>query len=153
MLKDAAPLPFRNYDEIGEDEINPYWYGHLRGNDAEFLRGYDYNTIEVVNNLFDNIDVYAEQLERIGLDADDIDDSIVDGTISELNFNLPQRNNEDESKWFSDYTDEELKGMSLTTKFFLLVKEILNDHIESERDMLVTSMIDNMDEYPDHNGK
>ena len=68
--KDATPVPYVKTEDIPEKEINPYYYGLLEGDDKEFLRGYDYNTVDVVNNLFDNLDVYVSEFQKIGLDAE-----------------------------------------------------------------------------------
>ena len=83
--KDATPVPYVKTEEIPEKEINPYYYGLLEGDDKEFLRGYDYNTVDVVNNLFDNLDVYVSEFQKIGLDAEKIDINLVDGSIGEVN--------------------------------------------------------------------
>ena len=124
-----------------DTEINPYWSGLLDGADKEFLQGFDYNTSNVVNNLFDNINIYATEFESVGLDVEDIDTEIIEGTDP---FNEVQ--SEKECKLLDDYSDDEIKTMSDATKVCLLMKSILNHYIEMNRDELVTSMIENMDE-------
>lgn len=144
--KDATPVPYVKTNDIPEKEINPYYYGLLEGNDKEFLRGYDYNTAAVVNNLFDNLDMYVNEFESIGLDVENIDSNIVDGSIEEVNKYLNTANNRKEAKWLPDYTSDEIEKFNIETKIALLFKYMLNDYIESNRDMLVTSMIESMDE-------
>ena len=130
-----------------DNEINPYFYGLLDEEDSEFLRGFDWNTTNALNNFFDNTDVAYDILEKIGINPDDIDENIVDGAIGEdlQNYTFKEQD-ERPVKWFSEYTDDELKNMNQATKFMLAMKEILNEYIENERDMLVTSMIDDMDD-------
>lgn len=126
--------------DIDKKEINPYWYGLLLGKDAEYLMGYDFNTEFVVNNLFDNLDAFANELEEIGINIEELDTEIVNGASD---------TNEKETrpcKWYCEYSQEELDSMNNTTKMFLLFKYMLNRYIEDNRDMLVTSMIDNMND-------
>ncbi len=145
FAKDAGSTPYRKAEDIPADEINPYYYGLLNGDNAEFLKGFDWNTANAVNKLFDNLDVYWREFEHAGLNVDEIDFT-VDGSIECPNANLPDCGNSEESKWFSEYSEEELSKMSQSTKVMLLMKEILNDYIEKERDILVTSMIDDMED-------
>lgn len=139
--KDTAYVQLTHKDAVKPDEINPYWSGLLRGHDRDFLDGYDWNTEFSVNGLFDNLDAYDEEFRRIGLNTSDMDASIVNGAVSEGTF----AGGGDE-KWLSDFSDKELHDMSMTTKVCLLMKEMLNGYIEEQRDMLVTSMIESMDE-------
>ena len=134
--------PFANRKEtVNDTDINPYWSGLLNDNDKEYLSGFDYNTTNTVNNLFDNLDVYATEFEQIGLDVANIDFTVINGTD-------PYNDTEDERecKVLDDYSDEDIETMSMETKVCLLMKSILNHYIEMERDELITSMIENMDD-------
>lgn len=127
-------------NDVDEKEINPYWFGLLLGKDAEYLMGYDFNTEFVVNNLFDNLDIYADELKQIGIDIEELDKNIVNGA-SDTN----EKDNRP-CKWYCEYSKEELDGMNDTTKIFLLIKYMLNKHMEDNRNLLVTSMIENMND-------
>lgn len=146
-LKDADHILCKK-EQVDKKEINPYWWGLLNKEDKEFIKGYDWNTEQVVCNLFDNLDVYAAELKDVGINVDDIDTNIVNGAFNDgCEPPTYERSERDSNmKWYSDYTYEELQKMNNITKTMLLLKEILCAHIESERDMLITSMIDNMDE-------
>lgn len=78
---------------------------YLRGNDAEFVRGYDFLTDNVIESFFYNLDIY----EDLDLIFDDNKAVMMKGKVD-------------------------------------LVKNALLDYIENERDMLITSMIDEMPE-------
>ena len=137
-------FPYKRHtdEQIDKNEINGYWYGLLDGTDREFVRGYDYNTTHVVNNLFDNLEVYATELESIGLDVSKVDTDIVNGV------NPYSESSEDTRPYkdLNDFSVEELQQLSEETRLMLFFKSILNDYIEMNRDELVTSMIDNMDD-------
>lgn len=111
---------------------NPYWEGVLIGEDKEFIRGYDYNTDNAINNLFDNLDVYTSEFAEENIDINDVDINIVCS--------------DNDEKWYVDYTLEELEQMNKPTRLMLLMKYILNHYIEMERDELITAMIDDMEE-------
>ena len=134
---------------IDEKQINNYWYGLLVGDDKQFVNGFDWNTTATVCNLFDNLDVYADELAECGVDIDEIDCDVVNGAYGKdlynINFN-PDMQDQREFKWLEEYSQEELNKMNKHTKLMLTIKSILLDYIEKERDMLVTSMIDDMDD-------
>lgn len=136
--------PCKNKATCEENAINPYWYGLLQGEDKEFCAGYDWNTEMVLNNLFDNLEIYEEELEKVGIKVDDIDFDVVNGAYDEANITFSEKADEREVKWFPDYTDAELKKMNKATKIMLTLKFIVNHYIEMERDELVTSMIEDM---------
>ena len=142
--KDVDHL-YPSKEPIDEKEINGYWYGLLQGKDAEFIRGFDYNTVHAVNNLFDNLDVYATELAEAGIDVESIDLNVVDGAPMFQNETFVEQD-EREYKSFEEYTEEEKKQMTNATKLLLIFKDMLNDYIEMQRDELVTSMIDSMDD-------
>lgn len=146
MAKEAGSA-YRKTSEIPEDEINAYYYGLLESPDKDFVCGYDWNTERVINNLFDNLDIYANKFEEIGINIDDVDTDIVNGAYDEANINF---NNEFADKrpvkWYCQYDIEEIEAMNTPTKLMLLMKYIINDYIEMQRDELVTSMIEDMDD-------
>lgn len=146
LEKDAGPFPHKSEKDVPENAINPYWYGLLRDKDETFLQGFDYNTRVGVDNLFDNLDVFRDDLEAIGIDVDDIDENIVNGADDANNITMPDTADDRECKWYDDYTEEELSKMSHSTRVMLFMKYMLSYYIEMQRDELVTSMIDGMDE-------
>lgn len=133
-------IPFRDNKDIPEYKINPYWGGLLEGEDREFVAGFDWNTSFGLNNMFDNLEIFEDELKSIGINVDEIDKNIVNGADED------NPNDDREIKWFSDYTDEEISNMNYSTKVMLMFKYMTNLFVESERDELITSMIDNMDE-------
>lgn len=135
-----------NNKNMNEKIINPYWYGLLRGDDAEFLRGYDWNTSMSINNFFDNLDIYADKLEKEGISVDFIDTDIVNGADEDYNITMPHIKDDRKCKYYSEYSDEELRKMSKSTRIMLLMKELITFHIENCRDELIVSAIENMDE-------
>lgn len=147
--KDVA-MPYKNPEkEIAakKNEINPYWYGLLKGSDESFLQGYDWNTTQALYNLFDNLEIFADVLEDVGIDFDEIDESIVNGSSAECNnITMPFLDDKREWKSYNEYSEEELTSMSQSTKIMLVMKSILAEYIESSRDSLVTSMIEDMTE-------
>jgi hypothetical protein len=142
----AIHYTFAPKEPIDEKEINPYWYGLVKGEDKEFLRGFDYAVTMCLCNWFDNLDVCDEELERIGIVVDDIDVDVVNGAYEGLE-NIYLNNMDDRAnKCLEEYSDEELEKMNKSTLAMLTIKSIVLDYIERERDMLVTSMIDDMDD-------
>lgn len=137
---------WEKYRDEENKKPNPYWYGLLKGNDVDFLMGYDWNTFSALNNFFDNLDIYEKELADVGIYVNDIDPEIVNGADDTYNENLPNTKDPREVKWFPDYTEQELSNMSKSTRIMLLFKFILNHYVSMQRDELVTSMIDNMDE-------
>ena len=129
-----------------EGQINPYWYGLLKGDDREFLKGYDWNTMHAVNSLFDNLDVYSEYLEEVGINCDEIDEDIVNGAVGTLNENLAEVTDQRKVWTLDDFSEEELGKMSMSTKLMLTIKHIVSDWIEQSRDELVSSMVESMDD-------
>lgn len=129
---------------IDDKKINPYWYGLLKGQDAEFLRGFDYAVTMCLCNLFDNLDIYQDKLEEIGITVDDIDVDVVNGAYKGFeNINLDCIDDR-VNAWIDEYSEEELLNMDISTRRMLTIKSIILEYIESERDELVTSMIESM---------
>ena len=122
----------RGASKMDKNERNPYWEGYLNDTDKEYVRGYDWNTEQVVSSFFQNLDVFADELDF--LDMDDID---IENVVSERDS--------------SEYSEEELEGMSKSTLIAKKMRECLLKWIEMERNELVVSMIEGMkeEEYND----
>ncbi len=122
----------RGASKMDKNERNPYWEGYLNDTDKEYVRGYDWNTEQVVSSFFQNLDVFADELDF--LDMDDID---IENVVSE--------------RGSSEYSEEELEGMSESTLIAKKMRECLLKWIEMERNELVVSMIEGMkeEEYND----
>ncbi len=101
----------------------------LDNTNKEFLSGYDWCAEEVVDNFFNNLDVYFD------------DDSYVSHLLNEP---LPAGlKDEEEISW--TFGDRPVETRKIET-YGDLLRSKLQDWIESERDELITSMIDGMDE-------
>lgn len=102
---------------------------YLNDKDGEFLRGYDWCTETAVDNFFDNLDIYFG------------DDSHI---MHLLNEKIPKGAREDYEMDFT-FGEREAEVRKTKTVADVLRYKIL-DYIEMQRDELITSMIDNMDE-------
>lgn len=113
----------RNDENYNEKYLNNF--------DKEFVRGYDWCVEMSVDNFFDNLDIYFG------------DDSHI---MHLLNEELPENMREEYEieRTFADENDR-VEKRDVKTYVDLLRSKIL-DYIENERDELITSMIDNMDE-------
>lgn len=113
----------RNDENYNEKYLNNF--------DKEFVRGYDWCVEMSVDNFFDNLDIYFG------------DDSHI---MHLLNEELPENMREEYEieRTFAD-DDNKVEKRDVKTYVDLLRSKIL-DYIEMERDELITSMIDNMDE-------
>lgn len=113
----------RNDENYNEKYLNNF--------DKEFVRGYDWCVEMSVDNFFDNLDIYFG------------DDSHI---MHLLNEELPENMREEYEieRTFADENDR-IEKRDVKTYVDLLRSKIL-DYIEMERDELITSMIDNMDE-------
>ena len=111
------------------DELNPYYEGLVSGKDEDYLQGYDTGVDELINileNFSDSPDV--DNLEEIGFDINNVDDAILGG-----------------DKNYDEFSEEELEEMSTETKMILIIGQALLNAMERNRNMLVTSLIDQMD--------
>lgn len=117
-----------------EKRLNAYWQKFLNKSDKEFVAGYDHCIEDVVSNLFNNLDVYENELNRAWF-ADDDD--------REYDFDYDFINDE---KDFDEMTDEELSEIGRFNRVLKVMKKIVLHWTEMERDQLVVSMIDSMDE-------
>lgn len=97
----------------------------LNESDKKFVRGYDWCAEEVVDNFFNNIDVYFEH------------DSYL---MHMLNQEIPEKKHEKYEMVYS-FQEEKKEDREIRTYLDLLRARIL-DWIEAERDELITSMVD-----------
>ena len=101
----------------------------LDGQDREFVKGYDWCTEEVVDNFFNNLDVYFDSDSHM---QHMLDEKLPDDMKSEEEVEFTFGGRGSEVRKIKTYGD--------------LLRSKLLDWIKSERDELITSMIDNMDE-------
>lgn len=95
---------------------------YLNDTNAEFVAGYDWARIFAVENFFDNIDIYVDQLENMEAETE-------------------------EEQALLDYLEKHQEAADNAMSALLdTIKECICDYIERQRDELITSMIDNMDE-------
>lgn len=104
---------------------------YLHDCDKEFVRGYDWCTEEVVDNFFNNLEVYFEEDSFI---MHMLNEEIPEYEHEEYDAEYTFNNREDEHRIVKTYWDK--------------IRSKMLEWIESERDELITSMIDAMgDEY------
>lgn len=113
----------RNDENYNEKYLNNF--------NKEFVRGYDWCVEMSVDNFFDNLDIYFG------------DDSHI---MHLLNEELPE-NMREEYEIERTFADENARVEKRDVKTYVdLLRSKILDYIEMERDELITSMIDNMDE-------
>ncbi len=134
---------------LADAEVNnEYYQGNLDDEGKQFIRGFDWCMEMVVGNLFGNLDIYSEDFERIGLDALELNTDIVNSDVPYAYNALDDAQEEpsEEYKDIDDYTDEDIAKMSDITKIALLIKSILFQYGEGERNELITSMLEDCGE-------
>lgn len=119
----------RNYKNEQTEKPNPYYEGLLSEADKNELFGYDFCK-EQAENAFFNLDLYIEALSEIGFYLDKVDFSMLNKFYHSV------------ESYEQCATDE----MTIETKTLMILLECMAITLESERDMLVTSMIDEMDD-------
>ena len=150
-IPDARSLFTRTaYTERDEPTpFNAYWQGLLDENGKNTLMGYD-DAVRAVNCLFDNLNVYTDAIEAVFGEGflDEVDVHKVNG-ISPFSGDLMSESSGDVDKDYhqiDEYSEKEFKKMTQATKVCLLLKYILNDWMEMERDEVNASLIENMDD-------
>ena len=108
-------------------EDDTYNQKYLNHNDKEYIKGYDYCTENVVDNFFDNLE---------DLDSDYL--------LNILNQKVPEDMRERYTMLFSTPDEREEDRVIVTYADYL--RYMLLHRIEIERDEMIVSMIDNMDE-------
>lgn len=91
------------------------------------ITGYDWCAEEVVDTFFDNLDTYIDE-----------------DLLKVLESELPEENRE-EYEWSSSFGNTEPEKRTVRT-LADLIRSKIQEYIESERDELIVSMIDDMDE-------
>ena len=121
-----------NYKGEKTEKPNPYFEGYLSDDDKLELVGYDYCKEQAEMAIF-NLDTYADDLEKLGFYWDKVDTSLL-------------------SKFYHNDVSYEQYGLcdldetTIETKMLMILLEAISTYIESDRDMFVTSMIDEMDD-------
>ena len=105
---------------------------YLNQRDKAELFGFDYCTECAVDNFFDNLDNYFDEETYLG---------------HVLNEELPESMQEEYTMEFSFFRAEEHKSEDRTCKTYAdLLRMRILEWIEMERDEVITSMIENMDD-------
>lgn len=125
-IRDARNKYEEDFSNTGEKKPNPYYEGYLNQTDKKYLSGFDWAAVSA-ENFFANIESYADDL------PDDIDFD-----FNKINSNIILSATEP--------TAEELAKQSKETQLMYWFMNSILAHIESDRDELVTSMLENMDD-------
>jgi hypothetical protein len=102
---------------------------NLSENDKQFVNGFDYCVENAADNFFDNLDVYFGDDSHI---MHVLNEELPDYLKTEYEMEFAFRDGEAETREVKTYAD--------------LLRAKLLDHIEMERDELITSMIDEASE-------
>lgn len=106
---------------------------YLNEKDAEFVRGFDWCTEMAADNLFDNLtDFFPEDSYFGHILCEELPVSMQEEYEWQVSFGAEGENPPPEKRVVKTYAD--------------LLRMQLIDWIESERDQLITSMIDGMEE-------
>lgn len=133
FIRDTRDPFDARYKSDTPERPNPYYEGFLNEEDKDEIDGYDYLADNVVDSFFFNMDIHDRIMDAFkdaGLDLDKVDHSVL----------ISRRDASDE------ITQKEWDKLNPETKLVLSIKEGLEYYIERDRDELITSMIDNMDE-------
>ena len=124
--RDAYPAgtPFRSASEIPENEINPYWDGHLKGEDRELIRGYDW-AVNDINACFNDVTVALE--EYLGIRAAAIDEKVIES-----------------DERLKEYDSQAINRINIETFIIKAMKEIVADYTEYNRNGIIAGLIDAM---------
>ena len=117
-------------DKNGKAERNYYWQGYLNKADANHVTGFDEACECLTECLFHNTDLYEDILYLAGID---IEENPVDEDILFSD------------KFLEEYTPEEIDKLTSSTRILKAIREILLDYSEMERDEMIVSMIESMD--------
>ena len=108
---------------------NGYYEGLLPDDYKKQLIDVDLTIDEAINTFFSNIDCYADDLSKVGINTDDIDETSV---VSD------------------DLTEEDIKKLNLTTKQIGTIRDCLQHWLAHYRNDVIVSMIDNIPEEKDN---
>ena len=112
----------------GQRTKNGYWQGYLNKRDADIVRGWDF-AVEDMMWILKELNGTEYVFEEIGISWSDIDGKAISS-----------------DRALDSYTKEELKTMDVATKVAIAIKEFLKSMMEINRDELIVSFIDSMDD-------
>lgn len=104
-------------EDYGEKGINPYWEQRLKGEDREFIRGFDACTEDAIGTFFSMAETY--------LDDDEIDYDVLD-----------------DERPIEEIPDEEKKSWNSKTRLLKKIKDNLLFHIEATRNEDIVVLIE-----------
>lgn len=104
---------------------------YLNEIDSECITGYDFSIEDNINNFFNNISNWENDIAyALGLSEEEsvnIDEEILDS-----------------DKDIEDYDESEFKEMGVVTALLITLKQRMLEWAENNRDEMITSMIENM---------
>ena len=107
---------------------------YLSEHDSLEIVGYDECVEDVIDNFFYNTVLFADEFEYAGLDMTKLGDIDFDKDISE-------------------YDEDEIANMSKEELIVRIFHDALIYYAESHRDEIITSMLDNDDDYDKNKAK
>lgn len=117
---------------------NPYYQKFVSEKDGEFLDGYDWVADNLIENCFANLDIYTEDLEDFGLTNEQEAQLRILFAKMDLNaLAIPADEAEDKKI---------AQSASIETVLAMWFRNCLLHYMEMNRNELVTSMIEGMDE-------
>ena len=130
------PVRYRLIPAFGtrkEPEKNAYWQGYLNDEDTRELLAYDF-TAEDIGAFWANLEDRTEPLLS-ALGREDCE------TLEEAGINVAAINDDRD---MDDLSEEEWNALSPETRLLCAVKCALEDVLETERNELVVSMLEDM---------
>lgn len=105
---------------------------YLDEKDSQVILGYDYSIEDNIENFFNNIEIYADDIAyALGL--------------SEKSLNIDE-DLLDSDKDIEDYGKDEIKDMGIANALLVTLKQRMLEWAENNRDEYITSMLDNMND-------
>jgi hypothetical protein len=116
--------PFQRLDDGEELEINSYYQENLKSETSKaYIRGYDCVAESIIDDFFNNLELYTQELSDEGIWIHSIDAEYINSNEYEINA-------------------ETIRSQTLETRLVDALKRCLLDYIESERNDIVVSMLD-----------
>lgn len=117
--------PYQNIGDGEEIEQNYYYQENIKGEtNKAFIRGYDCVAESLIDDFFNNLDLYEQEFSEFGVWLPNIDCEYINSNEYETD-------------------PETIRGQTIETRLTDTLKRCLLDYIESERNEIVVSMIDN----------
>lgn len=113
---------------------------YLNEADSEYINGYDSSIDDNIDNFFTNLMNWEDDIKE-ALFPDPEDEEKVNEAVK-MNFETIWN----DDMYYSDYQIEDLEAMSPYTRLFLFLKEKMLEWAEGNRNEMITSMLENMDE-------